>query len=175
VRAAQAAGFAEADPTLDLDGTDLAQKVELLARAAGFVAGGRGVRWVTREGVCDPPSSRTAPVADGPPERLVGACHLTEVGPLASVVRRRPGARDPLAGARGALNVLVLHFADGSSEVHRGRGAGAWPTATAVLADLFDLARRHRRLAERPATEVAERPATEVAERPATEVEGQER
>ncbi len=34
VRAAQAAGFAEADPTLDLDGTDAAQKLTILARRA---------------------------------------------------------------------------------------------------------------------------------------------
>jgi homoserine dehydrogenase len=154
VRAARAAGYAEADPTLDLDGTDLAQKVELLARAAGWLAGARGVRWVTREGVHTPSTRSAEPTSDddGPPERLVGTCHMTEVGPLASVVRRRPGARDPLASTRGAGNVLVLHFADGSSEVHRGRGAGAWPTATAVLADLFDLARRHRRSSERPAS-----------------------
>lgn len=159
VRAAQAAGYAEADPTLDLDGTDLAQKIELLARAAGWTEGARGMRWVTRQGVQGPPEPRCSSTStppthtiddDGPPERLVGACHLTEVGPLASVVRRRPGARDPLAAARGAGNVLVLRFADGSSEVVRGRGAGAWPTASAVLADLFDLARRHRRTFERP-------------------------
>jgi homoserine dehydrogenase len=154
VRAAQAAGYAEADPSLDLDGTDLAQKVELLARAAGWLADARAVRWVKREGVQTPSSwgEERSARDEGPPERLVGTCHLTEVGPLASVVRRRPGARDPLASTRGAGNVLVLHFADGSSEVHRGRGAGAWPTATAVLADLFDLARRHRRNSERPAS-----------------------
>jgi hypothetical protein len=74
-------------------------------------------------------------------------------------VCRRPGERDPLAAARGAGNVLVLTFADGAREVVRGRGAGAWPTACAVLADLYDLSRRHRRACERPAQLPAQRPA----------------
>ncbi|MEZ6014354.1 MAG: hypothetical protein R3F49_04520 [Planctomycetota bacterium] len=173
VRAAQAAGYAEADPTLDLDGTDLAQKVELLARAAGWTAarderaGPRWVRWITREGVSvaavaaaqgrtprldEPPSAEPSHSAEATrPARLVGACHMTEVGPIASVTLRRPGARDPLGTVHGAGNVLVLTFADGAREVVRGRGAGGWPTATAVLADLFELARRHRRIAEVPA------------------------
>jgi len=143
--AARAAGYAEADPQLDLDGTDLAQKVTLLARAAGWCEA-QPLRWLGTEGVHG--------ATPGPrPERLVGTCHLTEVGPLASVTLRRPGAGDPLHGLSGAGNALCLWFADGSRSVLRGRGAGAWPTATAVLADLFELSRSHRRVAEQPAEE----------------------
>ena len=53
--------------------------------------------------------------------------------------RVEPGS--PLAGLRGERNALRVVLADGSVRACQGRGAGRWPTAEAMLADLGDLSR----------------------------------
>ena len=133
--AAQAAGFAEADPTLDLDGTDASQKLTLLARAA--LGGDVELDWAARAGVADRPAGAAGPV------RLVAELEVT--GPGRARARVAPLAlapHDPLARTRGAGVALELAFADGGRWQLEGAGAGRRPTAVAVLADLFDLARR---------------------------------
>lgn len=149
VREAQAAGLAEADPTLDLDGTDVAHKLVLLARAAW--PGGR-IRWLEKSGLLglDPLRVRDAARA-GCRVRLVGACHRVgrdDSGTpalVASIALRTLPPSDPLARTRDEDNALRFFLADGREELLTGKGAGSWPTTTSVLADLFEIARAHER------------------------------
>jgi homoserine dehydrogenase len=128
VRAAQRAGYAEQDPTLDLDGTDAAQKLVLLARAAF----GHAPPLSRKVGI-QRLSSRLvrAALARGNVIRLVASCtrERAEVAPCELPLSH------PFADCAGAENRLLV---DGL--LLRGAGAGRWPTAQAVMADLLDLA-----------------------------------
>ena len=67
----------------------------------------------------------------------------------ATVAPERLPATHPLGGLRDEQNGVVFHLKGGPPVVLRGKGAGRWPTAEALVADLLDLAR------ERPGAEVA--------------------
>ena len=138
VRLAQERGFAEADPTLDLDGTDCVQKVEILARAA--FPGAPPVEWRERRGILE--YAHASPVswrAPGLVPRLVATCELSSGRPIASVQVRRLPHHHPLAGLRGAQNALAIRLAGGGIVRLWGLGAGRWPTTESVLGDLFEL------------------------------------
>ena len=140
VRAAQAAGYAETDPTLDLDGTDAAQKLVLLAREAFGVR--LNVDEVRRVGLEQAEPARVRAARDeGLAVRLVASCRLTEKGVEASVVPTELPLAHPLATTEGAENRLLVETEAGKLHLVKGRGAGRWPTTEAVLADLFDLRR----------------------------------
>jgi homoserine dehydrogenase len=137
VREAKQAGFAEADPARDLDGRDAEDKLRLLARAA-FGPAERDLS-VRRRGI-DPVELTT--LLAPPPG---GAVKL-----IASVWRVRntldaaigPEALSPdhaLARVHREWNGLVVRTLDGGRHVITGKGAGRWPTAESVLADLLDL------------------------------------
>jgi homoserine dehydrogenase len=148
VAAAQEAGFAEADPTLDLDGSDVASKLAILmTHAAGMP--------ITHESI-----QRNA-LLDLDPARIQAA---RERGQTLRLIAR--ASRDMAAAstqwrfqvqveevsleciwgkAKGAWNALEVTTRDGTTHSIRGMGAGRWPTAEAVMADLFDLY-RHRHL-----------------------------
>jgi homoserine dehydrogenase len=140
VRAAQAAGFAEADPTLDLDGTDAAQKLAILARHAfGIDVNVDEVRRVGLDRV-EPERVRAAR-DEGFAVRLVASCRRTGKGVEASVTPTELPLAHPLATTEGAENRLLVETEAGECHLVTGRGAGRWPTTEAVLADLFDLRR----------------------------------
>ncbi len=140
VRAAQAAGFAEADPTLDLDGTDAAQKLVILARHAFGVR--LDVDEVRRVGLSQVDPARVRAARDeGLAVRLVASCRFRGNGVEASVVPVELPLSNPLATTGGAENCLLVETEDGERHLVTGRGAGRWPTTEAVLADLFDLRR----------------------------------
>jgi homoserine dehydrogenase len=130
---AQALGFAETDPSADLDGIDAAQKLILLARAAFEsdpdqldVSGIRGLTITPGERT----ATRLVARAERIGERVVGSVRAVALDP-----------GDPLADAHGEWNALVITTADGVRHRVRGKGAGRGPTAEAVLADLFAYAR----------------------------------
>lgn len=134
---AQAAGFAEADPSADLSGRDAAAKLVLLARAAfdeEFAA--NQVECTGIELAAAPPYT---PPARGHFDRLVAHAELTDDGVRARVSMQRLRADDPLAQVHAERNVLVVTLADGREEIIRGRGAGRAPTTASVLADLHDV------------------------------------
>ena len=140
VRAAQAAGFAEADPTLDLDGTDAAQKLVILARHAfGLDVNAEEVRRVGLDRV--EPARVRAARDEGFAVRLVASCRRNGNGVEASVVPTELPLTHPLATTEGAENRLLVETEAGECHLVTGRGAGRWPTTEAVLADLFDLRR----------------------------------
>lgn len=140
VRQAQAAGFAEADPTLDLNGADAAHKLAILIRAAFGV----DFDWssIPRQGLetVDPESVLAAAQA-GRAVRLVASCELTSRGIQARVQPVVLPNTHPLAGARNEENRVVITSVSGDRLVLEGKGAGRWPTAEAVVSDLLELAR----------------------------------
>lgn len=144
IASAQAAGLAEPDPSADLDGTDVRHKIELLARAAGWPP----PRWLRVDEI-DARAEKRA--LEEERVRLVGSLDRADPGPVASIALRSCPEGRPLGEVEGEWNVLVLRFESGARIVLRGRGAGPWPTATAVLGDVFDVARRIRIGSERSA------------------------
>ena len=121
---AQRAGFAEADPTLDLDGTDAAQKIAIVARAAF----GRSPDVLEQEGI--------TPTTRG---RLVASTWRAGARVIARVRPREVPPHHPLSWARDEENVAVIRH-DGRRTVLWGKGAGRAPTARAVYGDILDVA-----------------------------------
>jgi homoserine dehydrogenase len=126
---AQRAGYAEADPTFDVEGRDAAQKLAILASVAWG-------RWrpeaqVDTRGIV---GLRPAP---GTVTRLVATAEPggMQVGPM----ELQPD--DPMAGASGVESVLEVEMDDGARFRVSGPGAGGAVTAAAVYADLARLAR----------------------------------
>ena len=140
VIAAQENGYAERDPKLDIDGTDAAQKLVLLARAAFDVD--LPLRSIRKQGIEDlnPQKIREAR-NNGRITRLVAECRRTSAGLVASVAPIDLPLDHPLARVAGVENRLLIQSQTGKSWEIGGRGAGRWPTTEAVLADLFDLRR----------------------------------
>lgn len=138
VRAAQIAGFAEADPTLDLNGTDAAQKMILLARQA--FGANLSLADIDRKGIenLDSKTLRRA-IEKGLVVRLIAECRQTAGKISASVKPVELPATHPFAIVQGAQNCLKIETTDGKIKFTRGRGAGREATTEAVLADLFDL------------------------------------
>ena len=126
---AQALGFAETDPTADLSGSDAGDKLLLLCRAAfgvepaTFDVGGINAR--------DEFTTETRLVARARRDGSDGAVH-------ASVRLERLPAGHPLLEAPGEWNALRVEMEDGSTRVARGKGAGRWPTAESVFADVLE-------------------------------------
>lgn len=134
---ARVAGFAEEDPSSDVEGHDAAAKIRLLA----FEAFGSAPE--------DAAIPRAALSADRRPAvgaRQIGACHRG-VGGLGAEVRLDAGGSDPLfLSLRGEGNALKVYGEDGSVWTCRGRGAGRWATSESLLADVADLVRARARL-----------------------------
>ncbi len=135
---AQSAGYAEADPSFDVDGRDAAQKLAILA----WVAWGRWLpeSEVETRGIRDvavTPGAAVRLVADATPQTL-------RVGPT------ELAAADPLAGVTGVEGALEIHSAGFGPLTVRGPGAGGPATAGAVYADLARLVRGERPIVGRP-------------------------
>jgi len=140
VAKAQTCGFAEADPTLDLDGTDTAQKLALLARHAFGSELDCGE--IEQAGILNVDSQHVLELAaSGRALRLVAQLTDTPSGLRASVRPQVVDADHPFAQLRAEQNCLICETVDGRQFVLRGRGAGRWPTTVSVTADLLKLVR----------------------------------
>jgi homoserine dehydrogenase len=145
VRQAQQLGYAEADPTMDVDGTDAAQKLAILAH----LAFGATVDWseIPRVGIdgLDPDDLKYAKMLDYR-IKLLAVANLAEDGLELSVAPTLVRIGTPLAEVRDAFNAIrVVGDAVGPVFYH-GLGAGQMPTASAVVADLIDTAVGRTRL-----------------------------
>lgn len=132
IRAAQKHGYAERDPKLDLNGTDAAQKLILLARAAFDVdlpLGSIDIQGIERVR------------ANCRITRLVAECRRESKGLTARVCPVELPHDHPLASVSGVENRLLIESQTGKSWEVGGRGAGRWPTTESVLSDLFELHR----------------------------------
>ena len=147
VRRAQAAGFAEADPSRDLDGRDAADKLCVLAREAWGVA--LDPRAVERGALSDESIARArARLTPGQTIRHVARVRLAPGASLLASVDLEAVDRDaPLGRVEREWNALVITHTSGRESAIIGRGAGRWPTAESVIADVIEVSARvaHRR------------------------------
>jgi homoserine dehydrogenase len=135
---AQRAGFAEADPSADLDGIDAANKLVVLAREAFGVS--LRLEQVDRTGIrAITPRDVASAAQRGRAIRLVATLRHDDGGVNAQVKPEETIGGDPLANTRDEQNCVEIHHRDGTVEVVAGRGAGRWPTAESVFADLLEL------------------------------------
>lgn len=139
VKEAQEQGLAEADPTLDVDGTDAAHKLSILAQIAFSVA--VPFNSIKRRGIQDVDLLDVRYAGElGYVIKLLAEGWLEE-GQLAMhvspVLLRRTAA---LAQVRGAFNAIRVAADAVGDMIYYGPGAGQMPTASAVVADLIDLA-----------------------------------
>jgi homoserine dehydrogenase len=164
VAAAQALGYAEADPTADVEGHDAAAKAAILASLAFHTR-------VTVEDVhCEGITGVTADDVAWATEtgHVIKLLAIAERSDGGIVVRVHPALvpqSHPLASVRGAFNAVFVEAEAAGELMFYGRGAGGLPTASAVLGDLVTVARHlvlggkgpiESRYAELPVRPVAE-------------------
>ena len=137
---AQQLGYAEADPTFDIDGIDAAHKLALLASLAfgcppDFDA-------VNVEGIRHVSALDIAFATEmGYRIKLLGVARKTEFGLEQWVQPAMVRIGTPISQIEGVFNAVVADGDQVDTTLHSGRGAGAGPTASAVAADIADLAR----------------------------------
>jgi homoserine dehydrogenase len=137
---AQKLGYAEADPSFDIDGVDAAHKLAILAA----LAFGRPVRFddVHIEGIRQVSALDIAFARElGYRIKLLGIARRTEAGIESRVHPCMVPETASLARVDGVYNAVVAEGDFVGRVMLEGRGAGAGPTASAVVADLIDLAR----------------------------------
>ena len=137
---AQRAGFAEADPTDDVDGLDARAKLVILARAA------LGVDILPEQVVCRSISNITSVDFHhahqlGHTIRQISYAGLTKHGACVCVGPALVSQNSPLAGISGSQNLVVSTGQFGGDTLFCGQGAGGDPTAVAVVSDLMQAAR----------------------------------
>jgi homoserine dehydrogenase len=141
---AQALGYAEADPRFDVDGVDAAHKLAILAAIAfgariDFAA--VGIQGIGRVRAADIAQAE----ALGYRIRLLGIADREDGGRLYQRVQPCLVPRHhPLAAVEGPTNAVVAEGNFSGRLLFEGAGAGEGPTASAVAADLIDIARHWR-------------------------------
>jgi len=137
---AQALGYAEPDPTADIEGFDAAAKGAILASLAfhsEVTAAGvfrEGITGVTQADIA---SARTL----GHVVKLLAICERSEAGVSVRVHPAMIPRSHPLAGVREAYNAVFVEAESAGRLMFYGAGAGGQPTASAVLGDIVAVAR----------------------------------
>jgi homoserine dehydrogenase len=137
---ATALGYAEADPTADVDGYDAAAKAAILAGLAFHTR--VTANNVYREGIGEVTAADMASAkAMGCTIKLLAICERTDDAVVARVHPAMIPRAHPLAAVGDAFNAVFVEAAAAGSLMFYGRGAGGAPTASAVLGDLVAVAR----------------------------------
>ena len=136
---AQRLGYAEADPSFDVDGMDAAHKLAILASLAfGCQVNFAGVHI---DGIRHVSPLDIAYAEElGYRIKLIGSARLTAHGLEQRVHPCMVSLQTPLAHVEGVLNAVVAKGDFVETTEYEGRGAGAGPAASAVVADLIDIA-----------------------------------
>jgi homoserine dehydrogenase len=142
---AQRLGYAETDPTADVEGYDAAAKAAILASLA-FHSRVK-LSDVSREGITGVSSADIAAAKEmGCVIKLLARCALSEDGTIALGVHpTMVPASHPLAAIPGAYNAVFIESRHAGRLMFMGPGAGGSPTASAVLGDLVTAARNRVR------------------------------
>ncbi len=136
---AQQAGFAELDPTLDVNGTDTAHKLTILASLAFCSA--IDFNRLHIEGIESLDAQDLAAGRElGYVCKLLGIAVRTDAGLSLRVHPAFVKRTHPLAGSSGSFNAISVYGNWVGHTLYYGRGAGQKPTASAVVADLVDIA-----------------------------------
>jgi homoserine dehydrogenase len=142
LREAQARGYAEADPTFDVDGIDAAHKLTILSAIAFGIpmqferVYTEGISRLTREDIRYAESL-------GYRIKLLGITKRTPEGIELRVHPTLVPARRLIANVEGVMNAILVQGDAVGATMYYGAGAGADPTASAVVADLVDVTRLH--------------------------------
>ena len=138
---AQQLGFAESDPTNDVDGIDAAYKMTILSQFAFGMTikfedvAHQGIRKITPEDV-------TVAQQLGYVVKLVGSIEETKSGLAAEVTPTFLPKSHPLASVNGVMNAVFVESIGIGESMYYGPGAGQKPTATSVVADIIRIVRR---------------------------------
>jgi homoserine dehydrogenase len=140
LKEAQAKGYAEADPTLDVGGGDTAHKLALLSSLAFGTA--PDLSNMTVEGIEHISADDIRFASEfGFRIKLLGVARQTPSGIDQWVHPAMVRARTPLANVDGAANGVMVDAGAAGSFFFSGRGAGEAPTASAVVSDIVEIAR----------------------------------
>jgi homoserine dehydrogenase len=140
LKQAQELGYAEADPTFDIEGVDAAHKLTIMA-AIGFgipmqfdKAYTEGISKLTKEDIAYAEEL-------GYRIKLLGITKRTDQGIELRVHPTLIPAKRLIANVEGVMNAVLVKGDAVGATMYYGRGAGAEPTASAVVADLVDVTR----------------------------------
>lgn len=137
LKEAQKKGYAEADPTADIEGFDTCRKISILAA----LAFGKAIDYkkVSTEGITKISAQDVAYAEKlGYSIKLIGHATKTDDGVYAGVFPAFIPKDNPLAGINDVFNGIVVKGDDLGDVMFYGRGAGKLPTANAVVADVID-------------------------------------
>ena len=142
LKQAQALGYAEADPTFDIEGVDAAHKVTLMSAIAFGIPvqfDKAYVEGITKLGATDIKYAEQL----GYRIKLLGITKKTDKGIELRVHPTLVPIKRLIANVEGAMNAVMVHGDAVGTTLYYGKGAGSEPTASAVIADLVDIARLH--------------------------------
>ena len=142
LKEAQRLGYAEADPTFDIEGVDAAHKVTLMSAIAFGIPvqfGKAYVEGITQLGAADIKYAEQL----GYRIKLLGITKRTAQGVELRVHPSLVPTQRLIANVEGAMNAVMVQGDAVGTTLYYGKGAGSEPTASAVIADLVDIARLH--------------------------------
>lgn len=142
LKEAQRLGYAEADPTFDIEGVDAAHKATLMSAIAFGIPvqfDKAYVEGITKLGAQDIKYAEQL----GYRIKLLGITKRTAKGVELRVHPSLVPAKRLIANVEGAMNAVVVQGDAVGTTLYYGKGAGSEPTASAVIADLVDIARLH--------------------------------
>lgn len=142
LKEAQRLGYAEADPTFDIEGVDAGHKVTLMSAIAFGIPvqfDKAHVEGITQLGAQDIRYAEQL----GYRIKLLGITKRTAKGIELRVHPSLVPAKRLIANVEGAMNAVVVQGDAVGTTLYYGKGAGSEPTASAVIADLVDIARLH--------------------------------
>ncbi|MDP2264257.1 MAG: homoserine dehydrogenase [Hydrogenophaga sp.] len=142
LKEAQRLGYAEADPTFDIEGVDAAHKATLMSAIAFGIPvqfDKAYVEGITKLGAADIRYAEQL----GYRIKLLGITKRTPQGVELRVHPSLVPTKRLIANVEGAMNAVVVHGDAVGTTLYYGKGAGSEPTASAVIADLVDITRLH--------------------------------
>jgi homoserine dehydrogenase len=142
LKQAQELGYAEADPTFDIEGVDAAHKATIMSA----IAFGVPVQFEKAhvEGITKLESQDIKYAEQlGYRIKLLGISKRTEAGIELRVHPCLVPAKRLIANVEGAMNAVMVQADAVGTTLYYGKGAGSEPTASAVIADLVDITRLH--------------------------------
>ena len=142
LKQAQAFGYAEADPTFDIEGVDAAHKATIMAAIAFGVPVQFDKAYVEGITKLEAQDIRYAEQL-GYRIKLLGISKRTATGIELRVHPCLVPAKRLIANVEGAMNAVMVQADAVGTTLYYGKGAGSEPTASAVIADLVDVTRLH--------------------------------
>ena len=141
LKEAQARGYAEADPALDIEGMDSAHKLQILAMLAFRTS--LALKDIYTEGITGVAHEDVVNAAElGYRIKLLAIAKASDGGLEARVHPTMIPAQSPLAAVSGVYNAVFISGDNVGNLMFYGRGAGQLPTASAVWSDALEIARR---------------------------------